>query len=432
VTVVEGPAERSTDAGWQGGLYQAAPEATGKGLDRGRDLPRELGEERAHRHAHRASLGRMHCFVAVALVLAGLPAPRAGPAPPPAPEPDSVSETLFLIGDAGNPKKGGEPVLMALRQQLERAAGRVTVAFLGDNVYPAGLPAPGHPKLAEMERRLDDQVDVVREAGVRAVFIPGNHDWRGEDGWEAVRREERRVEARGGPSVSFLPNDGCPGPEVVDVGDRLRLVALDTQWWFQGHGRSKHPTSSCPADSEEEVVAAFRSALESAGGREVVVLAHHPLVSGGPHGGKFGLKQHLFPLTEWKEGLFVPLPIVGSLYPVARASGISAQDQPSAEYRRVRDALAGAMRGRMPLAWVSGHEHVLQVIESREWGRVLVSGSGIYGHASHVGDVEGSLFRAAQAGFMRVEFPRSGPPRLAVLEVGKDGRYREAYARRLE
>jgi hypothetical protein len=27
VTVVEGPAERSTDAGWQGLLYQAAPEA---------------------------------------------------------------------------------------------------------------------------------------------------------------------------------------------------------------------------------------------------------------------------------------------------------------------------------------------------------------------------------------------------------------------
>lgn len=164
----------------------------------------------------------------------------------------------------------------------------------------------------------------------------------------------------------------------------------------------------------------------------MVVLAHHPLVSGGPHGGKFGFKQHLFPLTEWKKGLFVPLPIVGSLYPVARASGISAQDQPSGEYRHVRDALAGAMRGRMPLAWVSGHEHVLQVIESREWGRVLVSGSGIYGHASHVGDVEGSLFHAARSGFMRVDFPRSGTPRLAVLEVGKDGRYREAYARRLE
>ena len=354
----------------------------------------------------------MHRLVALALVLAGMPAPRAGQAPPPAPDSEAIVHTLFLIGDAGDPAKGGEPVLIALREQLERAPGHATVVFLGDNVYPAGLPAPGHPELAEMERRLDDQVDVVRKTGVRAVVIPGNHDWANgrPDGWEAVRRQERRVEARGGAGVSYLPSDGCPGPETLDVGDRLRLVALDTQWWLHAHARPEHPTSSCPADSEGEVVVAFRSALESAGDRDVVVLAHHPLVSGGPHGGKFGFKQHLFPLTEWKKGLFVPLPIVGSLYPTARGSGISTQDQTSGEYRRMRNALASAMRGRMPLAWASGHEHVLQVIESREWGRVLVSGSGIYGHASHVGDVEGSLFHAARAGFMRVDFPRSGPP----------------------
>jgi hypothetical protein len=188
----------------------------------------------------------------------------------------------------------------------------------------------------------------------------------------------------------------------------------------------------CSADSEEEVAAALRSALEDTAGRDVVVVAHHPLVSGGPHGGKFGLKQHLFPLTDYGKGLFVPLPLIGSLYPLARSSGVSPQDQASEAYRRMRDSLAGAMRGRMPLAWVSGHEHVLQVIESREWGRVLVSGSGIYGHVSYVRDVEGSLYRAARSGFMRIDFPRSGPPRLGVVEVGKDGRYREAYARRLE
>ena len=50
----------------------------------------------------------------------------------------------------------------------------------------------------------------------------------------------------------------------------------------------------------------------------------------------------------------------------------------------MREALAGAMRGHPPLAWAGGHEHVLQVIESPEWGRVLVSGAGIYGHVTYV------------------------------------------------
>jgi hypothetical protein len=373
-------------------------------------------------------------ILAWSLLLAGTAAQAPPPAAPPPPEPDAIVETLFLVGDGGKPAKGGEPVLIALRRQLERSARHATVAFLGDNVYPEGLPAPGDPEVAEMTRRLDDQVDAVKDTGARAVFIPGNHDWaRGAmGGWESVRREEKRVEERGGPSVSFLPNDGCPGPEVVDTGERLRLVALDTQWWLHSHERPEHPGSSCPTDSEDEVLAAFRAALETAGGRAVVVLGHHPLESGGPHGGRFGLKQHLFPLTEWGGSLWLPLPVVGSIYPIARGAGASAQDIPSGEYRRMREGLAGAASGHAPLAWAGGHEHVLQVIESPRWGRVLVSGAGIFGHVTWVRSVEGSLYRAGRSGFMRIDFLGDGRRRLGVVEVAADGSYREAFARILE
>ena len=116
----------------------------------------------------------MSRLIALFLLSAASAAAQApGPATPPPPlEPDAVVETLFLIGDAGKPAKGGEPVLIALRQQLERSAGHATVAFLGDNLYPAGLPAPGHPDLAEMERRLDDQMDAVRDTGARDRLHP--------------------------------------------------------------------------------------------------------------------------------------------------------------------------------------------------------------------------------------------------------------------
>ena len=154
-------------------------------------------------------------------------------------------------------------------------------------------------------------------------------------------------------------------------------------------------------------------------------------MSGGPHGGHFTLRQHLFPLTDVKSGLWLPLPLVGSIYPLSRGSGHSEQDQSSREYRHMRESLARTSKDHPPLAWTGGHEHVLQVIESLQWGRVLVSGAGIFGHTTHVQDVPGSLYRAARSGYMRIDWLADGTRRLGVTLVSKDGSSREGFAKLL-
>ena len=98
----------------------------------------------------------------------------------------------------------------------------------------------------------------------------------------------------------------------------------------------------------------------------------------------------------------------------------------------MRQSLAGAAKDHPPLAWTGGHEHVLQVIESPQWGRVLVSGTGIFGHTSPVKDVPGSLYHASRAGYMRIDWLRDGTRRLGVIEVAKDGSFHESFAKRLD
>lgn len=347
--------------------------------------------------------------------------------------PAEAAEILFLIGDAGKPAPGGDPVLIALRRDLASRPERSTVVFLGDNIYPAGLPAEGHPMRAQAERRLDDQINAVRDTGARVIFVPGNHDWdnAGPDGWKAVKRQQERIADRGGPNVAYLPMGGCPGPEVVDVGERLRIVALDTQWWLHAGARPEDPTSSCAADSEMEVLESLGKSLR-VDGREVVVVSHHPPSSGGPHGGKFGLKQHLFPLTEKIRWLWLPLPVVGSVYPLSRQAGITRQDIGSALYSKMRDAIASVLRERLPLAWAAGHEHVLQVIENARFGRVLVSGAGVYNHGSRVENVDGSRYRSSRSGYMRIDLFEGGRRRLGVIEVDRASRQREAYSSDLD
>lgn len=363
---------------------------------------------------------------ALAIVLAAL----AAAATPAVPAAQDVSETLILIGDAGDPAPGGEPVLTALTREIARDPTHTVVVFLGDNLYEVGLSPPGFPGRAEQERRLDTQVDVARAAGARTFFVPGNHDWAGEgpDGWNAIRRQAERIDARGQGQVEMLPKGGCPGPAVEDVGPFLRLVLLDTQWWLHSFDKPVDPTSTCPQDSEAEVLAALNDALQTAGTRHVVVAAHHPLATGGPHGGYFTFRQHLFPLTDAKKGFWLPLPLIGSLYPMARKAGATSQDIASAVNGHMREALESVLRDHPPLAFAAGHEHALQVIEGHSARHLLGSGAGIYAHEEAVRRIKGSRFASSKAGFMKLQFQKDGRVRLGVLEVNKRAETVESYA----
>ncbi|HXL52410.1 MAG TPA: metallophosphoesterase [Gemmatimonadales bacterium] len=360
------------------------------------------------------------------------PARPANAAPgtaPPAP-PAEIDVSLFLIGDAGAPAAppDSEPVLMALRVAAS-AAPHPVIVFLGDNVYPDGMPDSAAPKRRAAERVLTQQLRVLQASGAGGFFVPGNHDWDGmhPGGWDAIRRQERFIAAAGGGAV-LLPAGGCPGPAVVDLGDVVRLVALDSQWWLQD-GPKPGPTSSCPAATEGAVIDSLRAALRAAGKRVVVVAAHHPPASGGVHGGHFGWQDHIFPLRNIKSWLWIPLPVIGSVYPVARAEGISSQDIPSRAYTRMRVAFDSAFAGAPapPLIYAAGHEHTLQVIAGTSTRYVLVSGTGTFGHIERVTALDSTRFARSASGFMRVEFLRDGRARLGVMIIDRAGSATEEF-----
>ena len=343
---------------------------------------------------------------------------------------DVGDASLFLVGDAGAPRKH-EALLRALageaRERVDAlGAERVAIVFLGDNVYPRGLRPPEHPKRRRDERRLGMQLDAIRRSGARGFFVPGNHDWSNgdPDGWDAIRREGRYVDARG---ATMAPAQGCPGPAAFALGDVFELVAVDTQWWLHAYAKPADASAGCVAATPSEAEAALAAALRDVGGRRAIVLAHHPLVTGGPHGVRFGWREHLFPLRAFDRRLWIPLPLLGSIEPLVRTLGISDQDLPSAPYRALAAAFDRAFAEAPPLAFAAGHDHTLQLVRTTPERFQIVSGAGSAPNVTFAYPIDGGLFAAAVPGYVRLDAFAGGDVEIAIRTLDGDGAA-DAYA----
>jgi len=338
-----------------------------------------------------------------------------------------VAATVVLIGDAGAPKASGEPVLEALERALADRPDSTLLLFLGDNAYPLGLPDSADRTFPETARRLRAQLEFARKLPV--VFVPGNHDWdrSGPKGLERIRRQGRFIARESAGRARLLPAEGCPGPEVVDAGPGLRLLLLDTEWWLFPHLKPGEG-SDCPTRTPAQVVARLDELLRESVGRQVIVAGHHPVLSGGPHGGYFSLTDHLFPLRNLNRVVFLPLPVLGSVIPVARSFGVSAEDLSGGPYQRLRAGLDSAFACAPPAIYAAGHEHGLQLLDRGRPPLLAVSGAGIYGHESALQRLPETKLALATGGFMRVDLLRDGRLRLSVIEASRAGEPREVYA----
>jgi hypothetical protein len=338
----------------------------------------------------------------------------ASPGPGDFPALDQVRQRVLLIGDAGMPQKD-EPVLQALEQWARQQPQRTRVVFLGDNVYENGIAAPDRPGYGESVGFLQAQIDAVKHSSALAFFVPGNHDWGkgGEEGQAALARQEALVQRELPGSGGLWPSQGCPGPASLDL-DGMRLIALDTQWWLR---REAVSIGHCPCQDSAAVLAELERLLASAGDRQVLVLAHHPLASHGPHGGFFDWKDHLFPTRRLHSRLWLPLPLLGSLYPLARRQWPPSQDLASPAYRSMSAALRGVLARHRPLIYAAGHDHNLQVMEGDAASAYyLVSGSGSAAKATAVTHGDNTLFAHLHPGFMAIDLLEDGRVFLRVVE----------------
>src|SRR5690606_11806617 len=99
---------------------------------------------------------------------------------------------IFLIDDTGDISVSRpDPVFRMLNCHLCKEQPSA-VLFLGDNVYPRGLPPVGNILRKNSEAILNRHYEVLKDYHGEVAFIAGNHDWnKGRDnGHEYIVRQD--------------------------------------------------------------------------------------------------------------------------------------------------------------------------------------------------------------------------------------------------
>ena len=311
-----------------------------------------------------------------------------------------IDKRFYLVGDAGlSPQDGMSHALTAFNKHLEgkKTKGDYTI-FLGDNIYPDGLPSKNSKKRASAENALNAQAKAIAGFKGKTIFIPGNHDWYA-NGLKGLKREEKYIEDLVGKNT-FQPENGCP-LESIDVSETIQLIIIDTQWYLENW--NLHPTinDECEIKTRERFFLEIEGELKKAQNKTTVFAMHHPMFTNGSHGGKYALKKHLYPFQQK-----IPLPGIASFITQLRTQGgVSIQDRYNERYHELMSRLETMTLNAENVVFVSGHEHTLQYIEQRGL-KQIVSGSGAKESFAELGT--SGLFSTGKQGFAELTIFKDG------------------------
>jgi len=329
---------------------------------------------------------------------------------------DSIENRVVIIGDAGDPgsvKNGKAAVLDAIRKMVPMNK-KTTILFVGDNLYVNGLPCVGDVCYQEGVNALDSQAYIVKGTQANAYFIPGNHDWANgkPEGYGNILRQGEFINQIA-DNIKFEPEDGCPGPVEVPLGDDAVMIIMDSQWWLM-KGEKQGVESDCQFKTEDEILDGLKDIVDHNRHKLILFACHHTFKSTGVHSGYYGIKQHIFPFTDLNKYLWIPLPVIGSIYPISRGVFGSPQDLRYPKYANMINKVDEVLKAHPYVVHLAGHEHNLQLIDDNN-SHYIVSGGGC--KSQRVAHSRKTKYAVAKRGFAVLDILKNKDVRVTFYEL---------------
>ncbi len=289
---------------------------------------------------------------------------------------EKPEHTFFLVGNVGNTHLTKElpPALALLQKDLNAATDASSLVFLGNNIAPAGLPAPEDPNREKREAELRKIFSLFDNFNGKTFFAPGRRDWQNghTGGLTAIQRQEEFIEAYfdskfpDGKGDRFLPDNGCSGPEKEEINKDIVMIFVDSQWWIQNAHKEENINQRCEATSRLDYLVQLRAQINKHRNDHVLIIMHHPLYSRGVRGGHYSLKDHL-----------LPLPGIGSLNLIRRSLYGNKGDINHPDFLLLKREIEYMLLDYEDMVFVSAHENNLQYFHQNKINHhFIISGGG--------------------------------------------------------
>lgn len=280
-----------------------------------------------------------------------------------------IDQRLIVFGDAGE-VNNKQRFLIEGSYDLQ-IPNKTKAFFIGDNIYPSGMGIE-EPERSRTEDILKSQFEGFRNLGVPVFFLAGNHEWdnSGMNGLSKLEAQEKYINGFRDSDLQFLPKAGSMGPMAISINRNVLVIVYDSEFWLFPHHQEN-------IDQEKnQFIADLKNLIDQNKDKTILLVSHHPMSSYGDHSLIYNWKDHIFPLTDLSPRLYIPLPGLGSLYPLFRSKVFrSPEDLKHPLYADLIQRVTSTTKDHPRVLFIAGHDHGLQYISSGNI-RQIVSGSG--------------------------------------------------------
>jgi len=151
------------------------------------------------------------------------------------------NQHVFLLSNLEN-VQSNSPLFSNIKNLVTEQEGNSTILFLGDIISKDGMDkTPNKEEVDKVNYILD-----LAATAEQSIFVPGDKEWDGggKEGFQKIKTLEKHFKKE---KIQVTPSDGCLGPEVIDVGDFLRIITINTQWWVHRFQKPESEDLDCPA-----------------------------------------------------------------------------------------------------------------------------------------------------------------------------------------